>query len=162
MGIAILFYHYSRKLSENDFEIYANELIDEIYGEINTRTPLDFTNGLTGIGWGIEYLKINRFIEGDTDKILKEIDDILLQYINQFQNIDQSGKAKELGYDYYLKARKRKESLNLADLTSFIELELRLEELIKVQYLINSESYGLFKGIAGSALMMLNNIVKTN
>lgn len=74
MGIAIFFYHYSRYTENKIFEDYAGELIDEIYEEINTTTPVDFANGLTGIGWGIEYLVKSKFLEADTDEALSEID----------------------------------------------------------------------------------------
>jgi hypothetical protein len=74
MGIAIFFYHYSRYTGNKIFEDFAGELIDEIYEEINTNTPIDFANGLTGIGWGIEYLVKNGFIEADTDEALADVD----------------------------------------------------------------------------------------
>ncbi len=74
MGIAIFFYHYSRYSGNKIFGDYAGELIDEIYEEINTNTPVDFANGLTGIGWGIEYLVKNGFVQADTDEALTDID----------------------------------------------------------------------------------------
>lgn len=74
MGIAIFFYQYFRHTGDKIFQDYANELIDEIYEEINTNTPIDFANGLTGIGWGIEYLVKNSFVHADTDEALSEID----------------------------------------------------------------------------------------
>lgn len=74
MGIAIFFYHYSKYSKNKIYEEYAGELIDEIYGEINTSTPVNFESGLTGIGWGIEYLVKNKFVQGDTDEALSEID----------------------------------------------------------------------------------------
>jgi hypothetical protein len=74
MGIAIFFYHYARYTGNKIYDDYAGELIDEIYEEINTNTPVDFANGLTGIGWGIEYLVKNHFVEADTDEALSEID----------------------------------------------------------------------------------------
>ncbi len=57
MGISIFFFHLSRKTGKQIYEDYAGELIDEIYDDINTSTPVDFENGLAGIGWGIEYLR---------------------------------------------------------------------------------------------------------
>jgi len=74
MGIAIFFYHYFRYTQNKIFEDYAGELIDEIYEEINIHTPVSFEDGLTGIGWGIEYLVKNKFVQADTDEALKEID----------------------------------------------------------------------------------------
>jgi len=74
MGIAIFFYQYSRYTNNKIYEEYAGELIDEIYEEINKNTPVNFENGLTGIGWGIEYLVKNKFVQADTDEALAEID----------------------------------------------------------------------------------------
>jgi hypothetical protein len=73
-GIAIFFYNYFRYSGNKIYEDYAGELIDEIYEEINTGTPVNFENGLTGIGWGIEYLVKNKFVQADTDEALVEID----------------------------------------------------------------------------------------
>ncbi|MGV8090712.1 MAG: hypothetical protein AB2L24_02430 [Mangrovibacterium sp.] len=59
-------------------------MIDEIYEEISLSTPLDFANGLAGIGWGIEYLVQNHFIEADPDEVLEEIDKRLMSLIYSF------------------------------------------------------------------------------
>ncbi|MDO9580731.1 MAG: lanthionine synthetase LanC family protein [Bacteroidales bacterium] len=77
MGIAIFFYQYSRYTGNKIYGDYAGELIDEIYEEINTNTPVDFTNGLTGIGWGIEYLVKNRFVDADTDEALADFENAI-------------------------------------------------------------------------------------
>lgn len=77
MGIAIFFFHYGRYSNNNVYTDYAGELIDEIYEEINTNTPTDFDNGLTGIAWGIEYLVENKFVDADTDVILADIDNFV-------------------------------------------------------------------------------------
>jgi lantibiotic modifying enzyme len=74
MGISIFFFQLARQTKNQIFEDYADELIDEIYEEITTNTPVDFENGLAGIGWGIEYLVQNKFIEADTDEVLEEFD----------------------------------------------------------------------------------------
>ena len=78
MGIAIYFFHLGRETKNQIYEDYAGELIDEIYGEISTSTPLDFENGLAGIGWGIEYLVREGFIDADTDEVLEEFDNRLI------------------------------------------------------------------------------------
>lgn len=74
MGISIFFFHFARQMKNQIYEDYAGELIDEIYEEITLNTPVDFENGLAGIGWGIEYLVQNKFIEADTDEVLEEFD----------------------------------------------------------------------------------------
>jgi lantibiotic modifying enzyme len=84
MGISIFFYHLARKTGNPIYENYAAELIDEIYEEISFTTPYDFEDGLAGIGWGIEYLVQNNFIEADTDEVLEEFDKRLTSLIYSF------------------------------------------------------------------------------
>ena len=100
MGIAIFFYHYGRYTNNKIFSDYAGELIDEIYEEINTGTPVDFANGLTGIGWGIEYLVKNKFVQADTDEALAEIDNAI--YKHRINNPILISSGDELfGYGFY-------------------------------------------------------------
>lgn len=79
MGICIYFFHLAKSSSNPIYESYAEELLDEIFEEISTSTPLDFENGLAGIGWGIEYLAQNGFVEADTDEVLEEFDNRLFK-----------------------------------------------------------------------------------
>lgn len=84
-GIAIYFFHLARSTNNKLYEKYAEELIDEIYDEISLSTPLDFENGLAGIGWGIEYLAENGFIDADTNEVLEEFDDVLIKDVEDFK-----------------------------------------------------------------------------
>lgn len=74
MGISLLFYSYARFSRDEFYKNFAEKLLDEIFEGVDINTPLNIESGLTGIGWGIEYLVSNNFIEGDTDDILQEID----------------------------------------------------------------------------------------
>lgn len=80
MGIAIFFYHYARYTENKSYNNFADDLIDEIYKDITKMVPVDFSNGLTGIAWGIEYLVKNKFVEANTDVALEEIDNYILKH----------------------------------------------------------------------------------
>jgi hypothetical protein len=100
MGIAIFFFKYGEYSGNKIVTNYAGELIDEIYEDINTNTPLDFADGLTGIGWGIEYLAANRFVDADTDEALAEIDKVV--YDSIYNNTGLLEKGNDLfGYGFY-------------------------------------------------------------
>lgn len=77
MGVAIFFYHYYRYSGNVIYNEFANELIDEIYTEINVETPISFADGLAGIGWGLHYLVKNKFVKADIDEVLSEIDNAI-------------------------------------------------------------------------------------
>ncbi len=104
MGIAIFFYHYSRFTKNKIYENFAGELVDEIYEEINTSTPVNFENGLTGIGWGIEYLVKNGFVQADTDKALSEIDNYVSR--SMMSHVITTENCNDLaGYGFYYPSR---------------------------------------------------------
>lgn len=74
MGIALYFFYLSRYKNDPFYERFALELLDDIAEAIDLNTSIDFENGITGIGWAIEHLLQNGFIEGNADDILEEID----------------------------------------------------------------------------------------
>ncbi|MDR0835309.1 MAG: hypothetical protein LBN11_01850 [Tannerella sp.] len=79
MGIVLFFAHYGRYTGNSLYDDFAGELLDEIYEDIHAGTSIDFENGLCGIGWGIEYLLQNGFMEGDSDEVLSEIDQKIME-----------------------------------------------------------------------------------
>ena len=79
MGMAIFFFKYARHIHSTVYKQFAEDLITYIYEDVNVNTPINMKDGLCGIGWGIEYLIQNNYIEGETDKILKEIDCIIME-----------------------------------------------------------------------------------
>lgn len=81
-GLAVVFYHLARKTGNTAFETFAEELIDDIIPVLSTQLPIDFENGLAGIGWGIEYLIQNHFLEADSDEVLEDFDkQIFLKFL---------------------------------------------------------------------------------
>ncbi|WP_425883926.1 lanthionine synthetase LanC family protein [Parabacteroides sp. ASD2025] len=79
MGIALFFFEYGRYADCDVYTDIAEELLDDIWALIHTELSFRFASGLSGIGWGIEYLLQNRFISGDGNEICEEIDRIIMQ-----------------------------------------------------------------------------------
>lgn len=78
-GIALFFFYYARYTANPIYEDFAGEILEELGKGISVRTPITFANGLCGIGWSIEYMKSQHFIEADTDEILEEIDEKIME-----------------------------------------------------------------------------------
>jgi hypothetical protein len=120
MGIAIFFYHYYRYSGYEIYNEFAGELLDQVYEEINTSTPADFENGLTGIGWGIEYLVRNKFVDADTDEALSEVDDTLYRRrLHSSILIDSSDSV--FGYGHYYLSRLKGHPIDDNDLNTLIK-----------------------------------------
>ncbi|MDR0575421.1 MAG: hypothetical protein LBG96_15625 [Tannerella sp.] len=58
MGMVLFFYELGRYTGKNIYDKSAGELFDEIYNEIHNGTPLNFQDGLCGIGWGQPVLSL--------------------------------------------------------------------------------------------------------
>lgn len=80
MGVIILFMHLAKNTENSIYENIAEDLLDEIWEEITIKTPIDFESGLSGIGWGIEYLIQNKFVEGCSLDICEEIDNKIMSW----------------------------------------------------------------------------------
>lgn len=74
MGVVLFFAHYARYTDQAIYDDFAGELLEEISENIPETLPINLETGLCGIGWGIEYLIQNGFMEGDSNEILTEID----------------------------------------------------------------------------------------
>jgi hypothetical protein len=104
MGVILFFAHYARYRGESLYDEFAGELLDEIQEEIHADTPVNFESGLCGMGWGIEYLLQNGFMEGDSDEILSEIDKKVMERdVRRIEDI--SVRTGLAGISYYVHKR---------------------------------------------------------
>lgn len=101
MGIVISLCHYARFKQKTIYDDFAGELLDEVCSSINAGTSADFENGLSGIGWGIEYLLQNQFMEGDSNMVLRNINEHIMKYdVRRIK--DESDKEGVNGIYYYV------------------------------------------------------------
>lgn len=154
LGIAIFIYNYARAASRKEYEIHADNLIEDVAAGINRSVPCDFENGLTGIAWGIEYLIRNSFLEGNTDDILSEVDEVIMQS-HSTSGTERELKKNDVGFDLYSHARHGGSSISLTDLFSFIKKKTLTNDFLTVDNIIDPKNYGLFNGIAGAGLVTL-------
>lgn len=79
MGLVLFFARYYRLTGNKIYERTADELMDQVIEGIHKELPIGLAKGLAGIGWGIEYLIQNGYLEGDSLDVCEEIDRRLLE-----------------------------------------------------------------------------------
>lgn len=79
MGLVLFFFHFARHTDNPLYEDFAGEIVDEIFEDMHTELSWGFESGLCGIAWGIEYLLANNFLSGDSNDILFEIDQKIME-----------------------------------------------------------------------------------
>ncbi len=136
MGISIYFFHLARETQNRIYKDYAEDLIDEIYEEINTTTPFDFEDGLAGIGWGIEYLAQNGFIDADTDEVLETIDSQLCLSKEQFKGPGLLNGITGLGV-YYLSRIQNPHSTN-EKTTTFLNKQILIQIIDELELILGN------------------------
>lgn len=73
-GIALVFYIIGRKQANNVLTSFGDKLLENIIGNINKSLSYNLHSGLCGIGWIIDFLLHEDFIEGKSYEICQELD----------------------------------------------------------------------------------------
>lgn len=115
IGLVVFFSIYAKYSQNKSYDKFAYDLLDDIYENINEEDiSSNFENGLCGIGWAIEYLVQNGYMEGETDNILEDIDKRIMEY-DVYQIPDLSLRKGLAGIAYYVSTRlstfRKKDSL---------------------------------------------------
>ncbi|MFR5871025.1 MAG: hypothetical protein ACLUEV_04710 [Alistipes sp.] len=50
-----------------------------MFDMVHENIPINFVDGLCGIGWGVEHLIQNALLEGDSDDVLEDIDKKIIE-----------------------------------------------------------------------------------
>jgi lantibiotic modifying enzyme len=74
LGIAVFFYYYSRYTGNERYSDFSDEYLEFILKKLNKDFSENFADGLGGIGWIIDRLIKEGFLEADDD-ILEEVDE---------------------------------------------------------------------------------------
>lgn len=74
MGLILFFFIYSRYMNNELFSEYSFHLLDKIQNNLHEDTPINYKQGVAGIGCAIEYLVKNEYLKDNTDEILEEFD----------------------------------------------------------------------------------------
>lgn len=74
MGIILAMSEYSKYADNEVYFDIASYLLDNIMEKMHKNMTYSFSSGLSGIGWGIEYLVQHGFVAGKSVEICEEID----------------------------------------------------------------------------------------
>lgn len=78
-GVALYFYHLSRYENDQRLSDFAYDLLTDSAKLLNRNTPINFDVGITGIGWALEHLIQNGFIDGNADQMLLKFDRMVMR-----------------------------------------------------------------------------------
>lgn len=122
MGICIYFFYLARLRDNPEYRAFAERLLQQIFASASDISVINFSVGLSGIGWGIHHLLEEGFATGDFDDVLLDVDDVLFRTVH-FEWLDDKKRRKSdfiwllLYYADRLRTIKNKEEKKLAQKT---------------------------------------------
>lgn len=133
LGICIYYYYLSRWEENAEYECIAEQFLDNVISLLAETTDVTVESGLAGVAIGISHLVKERFIEGDIDEILEEVDSAIfkklafLAYKDIHKHIP---KAELLHLLYYLYIRYTESKIS-DNQYIYAELIIRTIEMFK-------------------------------
>lgn len=102
MGPVLFFHLYGRYTGKHFYSDYADLLLEEVLQGLDESMNISLENGLAGIGWGIEFLAQNDFIEGDTGEMLQDLNWVIMKNFNPVYAIGSHSPTELEGVLFYL------------------------------------------------------------
>ncbi len=103
-GISLYLFNYFKLTNNTIFEDLAYKILENIANKIKEAcSNYSLVSGLCGIGWFIEYLAQNQFIENNTNEVLSDIDDLFKNSI--YNLLDFSLANGMISYGMYFLSR---------------------------------------------------------
>lgn len=80
VGKALFYYYYGRALDAPEAYASGWAALEEAFERINRgEAPYSHCNGIAGVGWGLEHLAAQGFIDPDVNEVLDDLDDSLAE-----------------------------------------------------------------------------------
>jgi lantibiotic modifying enzyme len=80
-GICLFLFYYGRAIDSREHSSVGAEILEDIFENIADISSVAYSDGLAGIGWLIEHLDRNDFVEIDTKDILKDVDEVIFEWM---------------------------------------------------------------------------------
>jgi len=74
LGISLAFFEWGCNWDNPIYTDFAKELKNSVCKKIEDQTPLDFATGLSGVGWGLEYMALKQLTDNISNEICCTID----------------------------------------------------------------------------------------
>ncbi|SHM81774.1 lanthionine synthetase LanC family protein [Mucilaginibacter sp. OK098] len=104
-GLCMAYFILSAACDNPAYKTKAHELLDELSENMADVQKLHFAAGIAGIGWAVEWLVQNKYIDANTDDILEDLDDEIYKAVVYEKSPDLSIANGTLGKAMYFYRR---------------------------------------------------------
>lgn len=140
LGICIFLYHFARYSKAEQYQVFADFLLEDIISSLNSDN-LGFAYGLSGIGYGINYLSDCKFIDTENEDILRDIEEVMYDHLEMQTENDISSEYPLCSIGLYMTSK------TLHDNNIIKRLFLQWEEILKSSISIDENNISFFNSI---------------
>ena len=105
MGHCIYFFYINKMFNNNEYEKNAESSLDRVFDQLKMIKIYDIKDGLAGIGLGIDYLVKNKYVKGNINNIIEDVDNVLFKQICNPDNLNNNDISLQLQLIYYFTIR---------------------------------------------------------
>ncbi len=140
MGICIYFYLQARLTQNNEYEKYAEKLLESVFAQLSTKSIISLEDGLIGVCLGLNYLIEKGFQTGNINHVLSELDDKIYQtaWFDLMKNYSSSLDSLKSVFEVALYFSLRLQNLKLNTDNRFLYEAIVIKA---INYLDNTLSY---------------------
>jgi hypothetical protein len=120
-----IYSYVSLDFKKNRYKKTAESLLNDIYNSIDSVNSIDLKYGLSGIGLGLRFLIKKKYIYGDVNRVLKDIDDKVFKSLCNTALIDSFNPLFLVNLLYYLSIRLEDQRPNSESEYLFQELAIQ-------------------------------------
>lgn len=80
MGVVLALAIYARKRNQRMIKRISEHMLEVIIQRVNRLTPICLADGIAGLGWGIEYMIQNNYIDANGADLLWQIDNCIMEW----------------------------------------------------------------------------------
>lgn len=162
-GIALFLFYYWKFTKKDEAYNRGSELLINSINSIYKYRSFSFCNGLCGIAWSINHLIKHEFIEGNSNDIMKNTDNILYLYMKKCileKNFDLLHGS--LGVALYFLERDNKQSkkYTFEFIDSLHKSSIRMKKGIAWKDINNTINFGLSHGLSSILVYLLKVYMK--
>lgn len=165
-GKSIFFYCYARYVKNMTIQAIGNTLLDEVSDQMSTLNTLCFDKGVAGVGYALEWLSKNEFIQINTDEILQEIDDGLYKAVVYKKSPNISLTNGTIGRGLYFLGRANSENFNTHRFRTIMHKECVILLIDEIKDILNKDNTPIYlsKNLSelSAALMFISKMVELN
>ena len=145
MGVTVLLYHCGSILKKEVYTQMGDECLDEIFSSLKGLTDKSFQGGLSGIGFGINYLEQNGLVEIDDEEFYDEFEGVLFDDNKEYLEHESLNPASVFSTGIYLSSRNKINLKYLRENLDFVEHFFEKEGDVLHAAYINSIFHFLLK-----------------